>query len=69
VNGGEAGADTLGPQTTTWISAVGTVLKEGNLWTGYVYRNQRVGAAFTVTKTGFDTALAAAAWVENNAEN
>jgi len=54
---------------TTWISAVGTVLKEGNLWTGYVYRNQRVGAAFTVTKTGFDTALAAAAWVENNAEN
>jgi hypothetical protein len=48
---------------------VGTVSKEGNYWTGHVYLNQRAGAGFTETKTGFETALAAAAWVENNAEN
>jgi hypothetical protein len=53
----------------TWSSAVGTVRKEDGNWTGYVYRNQRAGTAFTLTKTGFNTALAAAAWVENNAEN
>jgi hypothetical protein len=52
-----------------WISPVGTVNKEGNYWTGHVYLNQRAGAGFTETKTGFETALAAAAWVENNAEN
>ncbi len=51
-----------------WISPVGTVLKEGNLWTGIVYRNQRVGAGFSLSKAGFETAQAAAAWVENNAE-
>ena len=53
----------------TWISPVGTVLKEGNVWTGHVYRNQRVGAAYTLSKTGFESAMSAAAWVENNAEN
>jgi hypothetical protein len=53
----------------TWISPVGTVLKEGDQWTAFVYRNQRAGASYTVTKTGFETAIAAAAWVENNAES
>jgi ribosomal protein L13E len=52
-----------------WISPVGTVRKEGGVWTGHVYRNQRAGTGFTETKTGFDTAMAAAAWVENNAES
>jgi uncharacterized membrane protein len=52
-----------------WISPVGTVNREGTCWTGYVYLNQRAGMGRTETKTGFDTALAAAAWVENNAEH
>jgi hypothetical protein len=55
-------------QPGTWISPVGTVLKEEKGWTGHVYRNQRAGASFTLSKTGFDSAMAAAAWVENNAE-
>lgn len=48
---------------------MGTVRREGSLWTGYVYLNQRAGMGRTETKTGFDTPLAAAAWVENNAEH
>jgi hypothetical protein len=55
-------------KSTGWSSPVGTVLKEGDYWTGHVYRNQRAGAGYTITKTGFETAIAAAAWVENNAE-
>jgi hypothetical protein len=53
----------------SWISPVGTVRKDGSYWTGHVYRNQRAGTGFTVTKTGFSTAMAAAAWVENNSES
>jgi hypothetical protein len=49
--------------------AGGHCRKEGGVWTGYVYLNQRAGTGFTETKTGFDTALVAAAWVENNAES
>jgi hypothetical protein len=48
---------------------VGTVSKEGSVWTGHVYLNQRAGMGRTETKTGFETAMAAAAWVENNAES
>ena len=47
---------------------MGTVSKEGGSWTGHVYLNQRAGTGRTVTKTGFDTPMAAATWVENNAE-
>jgi hypothetical protein len=54
---------------TAWSSPVGTVSKEGSSWTGHVYLNQRAGTGRTETKTGFDTAMAAAAWVENNAES
>jgi hypothetical protein len=56
-------------EPAAWISTVGTVRKEGSSWTGYVYLNQRAGTAFTQTKTGFNTPLAAATWVEKHAES
>ena len=53
-----------------WSSCVGYArLEEGDSWAGYVYRNTRVGKAWTERRPGFATALAAKRWVEREAES
>lgn len=53
-----------------WTSCIGYVRQEeGDSWAGYVYRNTRVGKAWTERKPGFASALAAKRWVEREAED
>lgn len=51
-----------------WSSAVGCVREEKGKWTGFVYKNTRIGEAYVESQTGFDTAMAAIRWVENKCE-
>ena len=52
-----------------WSSCLGYARQEEDgSWSGYVYRNTRVGKAWTERRPGFATALAAKRWVEREAE-
>jgi len=53
-----------------WTCDAGYVEKKDkeSVWTANVYRNVRSGMSWTESKTGYDTAHAAMAWVENHAE-
>ena len=55
---------------TLWTCDAGYIEKKdkNSMWTANVYRNVRTGQSWTESKTGFDTASAATAWVENHAE-
>jgi len=53
-----------------WTSSIGHArLEEAGCWSGYVYRNTRVGKAWTERKPGFASAIAAKRWVERQAED
>jgi hypothetical protein len=52
-----------------WNSAVGCAREERGIWTAFVYKNTRTGEAYTESKTGFATAMAAKSWVENRCES
>ena len=54
---------------TWWSSAVGYVKLERTLWSAFVYRNQRIGKAWTEQRCGFATASAAMRWVSSEAED
>jgi len=52
-----------------WSSCLGYARQEEDAsWSGYVYRNTRVGRAWIERRPGFATALAAKRWVEREAE-
>jgi hypothetical protein len=51
-----------------WTSDAGYIEKKKGVWTANVYRNVRTGQGWIESKTGFATASAAIAWVENHAE-
>jgi hypothetical protein len=52
-----------------WNSPIGYVSFKDGVWTAYVYRNVRIGQAWTESKTGFRTAARAMQWVENEARS
>jgi len=52
-----------------WSSPIGYISLENDLWTGYVYRNTRIGSSWTEHKKGFRTVARAMHWVEDEAEN
>ena len=55
--------------TDWWSSCLGDARQEeGDLWSAYVYRNTRVGEAWTERRPGFGSAAAAKLWVEREAE-
>ena len=54
---------------TWWSSSVGYVKLERTLWSAFVYRNQRIGRAWTEQRCGFATASAAMRWVSSEAED
>jgi hypothetical protein len=53
-----------------WSCSAGSIHKELNkTWTAHLYRNTRVGKAWTELKTGFLTPDKARRWIEKEAED